>query len=136
MLGISVREVSRDRVSTARQLATEFNVWAALKGCGTVIASPRGPWWVNQSGNPLLASAGTGDVLAGMVGAFLAQKCSPEASLRAAVRLHGEAADKLLARGLALGMVAGELIDAIRQVANEHLRDRQPVAPLRPLPRC
>lgn len=128
MLGVSVLELQRDRVGAARQLATEFNVWAALKGCGTVIASPRGPWWINESGNPLLASAGTGDVLAGLVGAFLAQKRAPEAALRAAVLLHGQAADALRARGLALGLVAGELIDEIRHLAAAHLQDRLPSA--------
>ena len=127
MLKVPVREIGRDRVGAASKLASEFNVWVALKGCGTVIASSSGAWWINTSGNPLLASAGTGDVLAGLVGAFLAQKLSPGNALRAAVYLHGAAADTLSAKGIGLGLAAGELIDEIRSIAAAHLAMRTPV---------
>jgi NAD(P)H-hydrate repair Nnr-like enzyme with NAD(P)H-hydrate dehydratase domain len=90
----------------------------ALKGCGTVIANADAQWWINPSGNPLLATAGTGDVLSGFVGALLAQGNQPGVALRAAVALHGMAADAALADGIAIGLAAGELIDAARRIAS------------------
>lgn len=119
MLHRSVREVMRDRVDAALTIAREFNVWAALKGAGTVIASPTGSWWINRTGNPLLASAGTGDVLAGLVGAYLAQGKEPRQALQTAVYLHGLAADRLFERGLRIGLTASELIDEVRAASSD-----------------
>ena len=65
----------------------------ALKGAGTVLASPEGEVWVNTSGNPGLATGGTGDVLAGAAGALLAQGLPIFDAIRAAVHLHGLAGD-------------------------------------------
>jgi hydroxyethylthiazole kinase-like uncharacterized protein yjeF len=121
MLRQPVREIMRDRVAAACRLADEFNAWVALKGCGTVIAAPGGAWWINTSGNPLLASAGTGDVLAGFIGTFLAQRRSPQTALLAGVHLHGLAADSVAARGLHVGMTAGELAGEAALIASRRL---------------
>lgn len=118
LLGCTTRDIARDRVGAACRIAAEYNAWVALKGCGTVIADADGQWWINASGNPLLATAGTGDVLAGFVGALLAQGNNAGVALRAAVSLHGQAADAALADGIAIGLAAGELIDAARRIAS------------------
>jgi NAD(P)H-hydrate repair Nnr-like enzyme with NAD(P)H-hydrate dehydratase domain len=101
------------------QLATRFRAVIALKGAGTVIADPAGPWWINNSGNPGLASAGMGDVLSGIVGALLAQGVPARDALVAGVHLHGLAADRCLARnGGPVGMTASEVTLAAREVLN------------------
>jgi NAD(P)H-hydrate repair Nnr-like enzyme with NAD(P)H-hydrate dehydratase domain len=87
-----------------------------------VLVARDGHWFVNTSGNPGMASAGMGDVLAGMLGALLAQRYSGETALVLGVHLHGVAADDLAAGGVGpLGLTAGEVIDAARQRWNRWL---------------
>ncbi len=119
LLDCSSGEIQRDRIGAACRLATRFNAFVALKGCGTVIATPDGNWFINTSGNPGLATAGSGDVLTGFVAALLAQGASARDALLAAVNLHGAAADRLVAAGVGpIGLSAGELIDAARSHLN------------------
>ncbi|OIQ87151.1 bifunctional NAD(P)H-hydrate repair enzyme Nnr [mine drainage metagenome] len=103
--------VQADRLHAARELAASSGAHCVLKGAGSVVASATGPIWINSSGNGLLATAGTGDVLAGALAAFLAQ--TPEAdavaAACAAVWLHGAGADLALAEGASLR--AGNLPD-------------------------
>jgi NAD(P)H-hydrate repair Nnr-like enzyme with NAD(P)H-hydrate dehydratase domain len=90
-----------------------------LKGAGSVLAHPDGTFDINASGNPGLASAGTGDVLAGFAGAFLAQGIDAKTALRLAVCLHGAAADASVAEGRGpVGLTASELILAARHLLN------------------
>lgn len=119
LLAITVAEVQADRVATALQLAQRFNAHVALKGCGTILAHPDGRWRINTTGNPGLASAGTGDVLAGMTGALLAQGWPANAALACAVHLHGAAADAAIADNVGpTGLTASELIPAARHLLN------------------
>ncbi|MCL6556809.1 MAG: NAD(P)H-hydrate dehydratase [Burkholderiales bacterium] len=120
LLGTSVEQVQRQRVETASRLATRFNAWVALKGAGTVCAGPTDSWFINTSGNPGLASAGTGDVLTGIVAALLAQGLGPQEALLAGVHVHGLAADRLVEQGIGpIGLTASELIGAVRRLLNE-----------------
>jgi len=106
LLGSGAREVQSDRVRAARELAARFASIVALKGAGTVIAEPGGRYWINTTGSPALASAGTGDALAGMIGALTVQGLAPEVATRAAVWLHGAAADEF---GDDVGLVASAI---------------------------
>lgn len=119
LLATTTETVQADRVGAALQLAQRFKAHVALKGCGTVVAHPDGNWRINITGNPGLASAGSGDVLSGFVGALLAQGWPPAAALSAAVSLHGAAADALAATGDGpIGIAAGELIPVARTLLN------------------
>ncbi len=119
LLGTSTEAVQADRVAAALALAGRSQALVALKGCGTIVARPDGRWHVNASGNPGLATAGSGDVLAGMIAALLAQAWPAEAALLAAVHLHGRAADDLAAAGTGpVGLNAGEIIGAARAHLN------------------
>jgi len=119
LLGGSTADVQRDRVAAAGALASALKAHVVLKGAGSVLAHPDGRFDVNASGNPALASAGSGDVLAGMVGAFLAQGLDAVAALRLAVCLHGAAADRLVSQGSGpIGLAASELADAARALLN------------------
>ena len=119
LLGIATDEVQRDRVAAALQIAQRFRAHVALKGCGTVVAFPDGRWRINSTGNAGLATGGTGDVLAGMAGALLAQGWPADAALCGAVHIHGMAADLLAAAGDGpIGIAAGELIPAARSTLN------------------
>ncbi|MBD9471711.1 NAD(P)H-hydrate dehydratase [Achromobacter sp. ACM01] len=119
LLGMDTAEVQADRPAAARKLAQRYRAWIVLKGVGTVVCSPNGGLWVNTSGNPGLATAGTGDVLAGMLGSLIAQKLPLEQAVAGAVWLHGAAADALVAQGVGpIGLTAGELADAARALRN------------------
>ena len=93
LLGITAAAVQADRLTAARQLAERFRCVVVLKGSGTVIAGPNQPVLINSTGNALLATAGTGDVLAGMLGAGLARGLSDVEAACSAVFAHGHAAD-------------------------------------------
>jgi hydroxyethylthiazole kinase-like uncharacterized protein yjeF len=126
LLGSSTEDVQADRLSAALQLAKRFNAYVALKGCGTIVAAPDGRWFINTSGNPGLASAGSGDVLTGMLAALLAQHWPPLEAILAAVHLHGAAADACIAAGHGptgpIGLTAGELIAPARRLLNDWIR--------------
>ncbi len=119
LLGVAVAEVERDRVASAQALSRLLRAHVVLKGAGSVLAHPDGRFDLNASGNPALATAGSGDVLAGMLGAMLAQGLDASAALRYAVCLHGAAADDLVARGVGpIGLAASEIADATRSLLN------------------
>ena len=93
-----------------------------LKGNGSVLVARDGHWFINTSGNPGMGSAGMGDVLAGMVGALLAQKYSGETAMVLGAHLHGCAADECVRAGAGpVGLTAGELIDPARRLWNRWL---------------
>jgi len=119
LLSSDVAAVQSDRLAAALQLASQMQAHVVLKGSGSVLAHPDGSWDINASGGPTLASAGTGDVLAGVLGAMLAQELDAKTALRYAVCLHGAAADTLVARGIGpIGLAASELADAARELIN------------------
>lgn len=119
LLQLSTAEVQSNRLASAQALARRYRAVVVLKGCGTAIAEPSGRWFVNTSGNPGLATAGSGDVLAGIVVALLAQGWDELEATLAAVHLHGQAADDLVAGGIGpIGLTAGELIDSARRALN------------------
>lgn len=94
LLGRRSADVQADRVGAARELAERFQACVVLKGSGTVIAAPGAVPHLNPTGNARLASAGTGDVLAGRIGAALAAGAAPFDAACAAVYRHGEVADQ------------------------------------------
>lgn len=102
LLGCSTQQVQADRLGAAQRLAQQLACVVLLKGAGTVVAAPGVPPWINPTGNARLATAGTGDVLAGLIGAQLAQAKSsaPTLTMRQALVAvlracwqHGAAAD-------------------------------------------
>lgn len=119
LLSTGAAEVQVDRLSAALALAAKFRAAVVLKGAGSVLAFTDGAWAINASGNAGLASAGTGDVLAGMLGALLAQRIAMTDALEVAVCLHGAAADALVANGIGpAGLTASELAPVARRLLN------------------
>jgi hydroxyethylthiazole kinase-like uncharacterized protein yjeF len=94
LLGTTASTVQQDRLKAAQDLARRFGCTMVLKGSGTVIAAPCNIPFINPTGNARLATAGTGDVLAGMVGAYLASGLSAFEAARQAVYRHGQAAEQ------------------------------------------
>jgi NAD(P)H-hydrate epimerase len=113
MLGVTVAALQADRIEAVRRFAASYNVHVVLKGQGSVVAGPDGPVLLNPTGNPGMASGGTGDVLTGMVGAFLARGLPPVTALSCATYLHGLAGDLAAGTRGEDGLIASDVIDAI-----------------------
>jgi hydroxyethylthiazole kinase-like uncharacterized protein yjeF len=127
LLGLSTGEIQADRLAAARALARRYNAHVVLKGNGSVLVARDGHLFVNATGNPGMASAGMGDVLCGILGALLAQRCSGESALVLGVHLHGAAADALAASGTGpVGITATEVADRARALWNEWLFAAKP----------
>ena len=108
LLGVDTAAVQSDRLKAANDLAARYGAVVVLKGSGSIIAAPDELPAINLSGNARLATAGTGDVLAGMVGAALARSESPFEAARSAVWRHGDLADRWPAETpLTAGALAG-----------------------------
>ncbi|MDR2710482.1 MAG: NAD(P)H-hydrate dehydratase [Burkholderiales bacterium] len=113
LLQCSTDDIQNDRPKAAREIAQRYQAHTVLKGCGSIIADPDGSWSINTTGNPALAFGGSGDVLAGMIGALLAQGVEVSHALRYAVCLHGAAADALVKEGKGpLGVLSDDIIRA------------------------
>jgi ADP-dependent NAD(P)H-hydrate dehydratase / NAD(P)H-hydrate epimerase len=113
LLGAPVVDVQRDRIAAARELAARCRAHVVLKGATSVMAEPEGRIVLNPTGNPGMASGGTGDVLTGMIGAFLARGLRPAIAVRAGVFLHGRAGDLAAARLGEESLVARDVVDAL-----------------------
>ena len=123
LLGVTTAEVQRDRLAAAQALAQRYRCLILLKGNGSVLAEPSGGWCINPSGNPGMASAGMGDVLAGMLASLLAQRLPPARALQLAVWTHGAAADELVAMGRGpLGITASDVITQAAVILNRALK--------------
>ncbi len=117
LLGISTQEVQNDRAAAAHALARKFNAVCVLKGSGSLIADVEGRLALCDRGHPAMATAGLGDVLAGLTGALMAQHMSAFDAACLAVWLHASAGQKIGASGR--GMAASDIIPAIRQLLEE-----------------
>ena len=117
LAGTTVGEVQANRIETARRFAAEHGVHVVLKGARTVIAAPSGAVRVNASGNPGMATGGTGDVLTGAVAAWLAQAVDAAAATALAVHLHGRAGDLAAGRVGEAALVAGDVADHLGAAA-------------------
>jgi NAD(P)H-hydrate epimerase len=115
LTGLSNQDIQENRLQTARDFANEHNVYIVLKGADSVICSPDGRTALNTTGNPGMAAGGMGDVLAGIIGGFLAQGLSAWQASCLGVYVHGLAADRLAAE-TAAGYLASEVADELPNV--------------------
>lgn len=113
------REVQRRRIDLAMEFAKTHQVVLVLKGARTVVASPDGRATLNPTGNSGMATAGTGDVLTGVIAALMAQGLAPADAARLGVYIHGAAGDLVAGERGERGMMAGDLIDRIPSVLHQ-----------------
>jgi NAD(P)H-hydrate epimerase len=120
LLGLTAAQVQEDRVGICRRVAEQYGCVVVLKGARTLVAEPGGELLVNPTGNPGMASGGTGDVLSGMIGGLISQGLDAFRAAGAAVYLHGLAGDLAAARLTGYCLIAGDLLrylpDAFRAV--------------------
>jgi hydroxyethylthiazole kinase-like uncharacterized protein yjeF len=116
LLGTSTADVQADRFGAVAALARRTGAVAVLKGAHTLIATPDGRLWLCPAGNPGMASAGMGDVLAGIIGALLARGHTPQEAACAGVLWHARAGDHACSAGSQNALIARDVIDALVEV--------------------
>jgi NAD(P)H-hydrate epimerase len=125
LLGIESRDVDAHRLDAVRRAASRFGSCVLLKGADTLVASPREGVLVATYGTPALATAGSGDVLTGIVAAFLAKRMEPRLAAATAAVAHGVAAELVEPQR---GVVASDLLPALRRALAGHGLQRAPLA--------
>ncbi len=111
--GKTVEDIQADRITAAESFAVKYRVHVVLKGARTVIAHPDGQVFINPTGNPCLASGGTGDVLAGMIAGLMTQGYPVKDAVHMAVYLHGAAADELAGKKGPVGILASDILEIL-----------------------
>ncbi|MBI3221685.1 MAG: NAD(P)H-hydrate dehydratase [Nitrosomonadales bacterium] len=121
LLACSTEQVQADRVAAALKLAQKLRCSVVLKGANSLCATSDGKLFVNQTGNAGMSSAGMGDVLTGMIAAFVAQGVSGDEAMLLAVHLHGAAGDALAQQQATIGMTGTEVTEWARWLLNQWL---------------
>lgn len=116
----SAEDVQRDRERTAVEFAKKYRVLVVLKGHGTVVASYDGHIYVNETGNPGMASGGIGDVLTGVIAGLLGQRLALFDAARLGAHLHGLAGDLAAAERGQIGLIATDVADRIPQAIRRY----------------
>ncbi|MBA4381968.1 MAG: NAD(P)H-hydrate dehydratase [Sideroxydans sp.] len=118
LLACSTEDIQKNRAASATNLVKRLSASVVLKGAGSLIATREGKLYLNQTGNPGMSAAGMGDVLSGMIAAFIAQGLTTDEASLLAVHLHGAAADELEKQQATLGMSATEVTEWARWLLN------------------
>jgi len=113
---ISKKDIEKNRQKIAITFAKKYNCVLLLKGKNTVVADPKGKIYINKTGNPGMAKAGSGDVLTGMIAAFLAQGLSIFDAAKFGAYYHGKAGDWAIKKLSKASLIATDIIDAIGQI--------------------
>ncbi len=124
LVGASVEEIQKDRIGFTMALARRIGAIVVLKGARTVIANKEGNSWVNLTGNPGMATGGSGDILTGIIGGLLTQKLSCLEAAKTGVYLHGYAADLAAQKKGEISLIASDILEtipeAIRRIKSEY----------------
>lgn len=116
LTGLTIEEIQANRLEIARSFAQKWRVTVVLKGSGTVVAYPSGEAFLNLTGNPGMATAGSGDVLCGMITGLIAQGLRPQDAAMVAVYLHGLTGDYVEKVKGQRGLIAGDIIEGLPEV--------------------
>ena len=119
LLGMSVKLVQADRIGVAQRFAHRHKVILVLKGHNTVVADARGNLYINKTGNPGMAKAGSGDVLTGIIAAFLGQGLSAFEAAKYAAYLHGAAGDLAAKEKTQICLIAADIIAKIPEAVKK-----------------
>lgn len=125
LLGTSASAVQERRLQVAQQFACTHGVFVVLKGHRTLIATPTGRVFINPTGNPGMATGGSGDVLTGMLAAWLMQTDNAEHACQLAVYLHGAAGDLAAADIGEIAMTAGDILAELGEAVEELAAERR-----------
>ncbi|MDD5347905.1 MAG: NAD(P)H-hydrate dehydratase, partial [Candidatus Omnitrophica bacterium] len=126
LLGSTVQAVQKNRKKIAKDFANRYNIILVLKGFGTLVAGRKKPLYVNKTGNPGMAKGGSGDVLTGIIAAFMAQGLDAYDAAKYGAYLHGVAGDIAARKKTQLSMTAGDIIASIPSAIKKCSKDIVP----------
>ncbi len=113
LTGLSIEEIEKARIETARSFAKDYGVITLLKGACTVVAFPDGEVYINSTGNPGMATAGAGDVLSGVIASLIGQKVEPKMAAVCGAFIHGLAGDLAKVKKGEHGLIASDIIEEL-----------------------
>ncbi len=119
LTGLPIEEIKEDKISIAREFSERWNLITVLKGASTIIASPDGQIYINRNGNPGMATAGSGDVLTGIITGLIAQGIEPFQAAITGVYLHGLSGDRIVKSKGEYGLVAGDIVEELPYTIKE-----------------
>lgn len=119
LTGKTIEQIQKNRIDIALEFAEKFNLVCILKGAPSVIAAPSGQVWINPTGNEGMATAGSGDVLTGLIGGFLAQGLMDIDAAVLGCYVHGKAGDLAMENLGARGMIAGDILHMVPEALRE-----------------
>ncbi|HDH97200.1 MAG TPA: NAD(P)H-hydrate dehydratase [Proteobacteria bacterium] len=119
LIGSDVGRVKTDRIGVAREFAKQYGCYLVLKGARSIIATPEGHIYINPTGNPGMASGGTGDVLTGIIAGFLAEGMNPLEAAIAGVYIHGACGDAAAMEYGERGLLARDMIAELPRLLRE-----------------
>lgn len=129
LMGVNPKNIQEDRIGNAVKAAADWNVVTLLKGARTVVAAPDGTVYINSTGNPGMATGGSGDVLTGMIASLIAQGMKPVRAAAAGAYLHGLAGDQAAANKGMMGLIASDIISALPAVTRGLVGSRHETEP-------
>ena len=113
LINKSMEYVKNNRLIVAKKFSHDYNAVVVLKGAGTVVAAPDGKYYINTTGNPGMATAGSGDVLTGIIAGLLGQRLNMFNAARLGVYIHGLAGDLAAKDKGEIGLIAGDILEKI-----------------------
>lgn len=119
LLNVSLKQVQSNRKGLARKFSKDYGLVLVLKGYETIVSDYSGNLYINKTGNSGMATAGSGDVLTGMIAAFLGQGLSAFKAAKYAVYLHGLAGDLAAEEKTQISLIASDIIDKIPEAIKE-----------------
>jgi NAD(P)H-hydrate epimerase len=119
LCGLTTSEVQEDRIGVSMDFSKRYGIYLVLKGARSVISTPDGEIYINTTGNPGMATGGTGDVLTGVIGGLLAQRLEPVDACLLGAFVHGAAGDLIAQEYGEAGLTAGDLAEALPQALSE-----------------
>lgn len=116
LTGISISSIQRDRKGVAKKAAKLYNCITVLKGSSTVVASPKGEVYINETGNPGMATGGVGDILTGIIASLMGQGLEPFGAAKLGVYVHGRAGDLAVREKGEISLIATDLLNKLPEV--------------------
>jgi len=116
LIGMSTAAIQADRLKVAKKVSRLYNCITVLKGARTVVCNKRGEVYVNETGNPGMATGGVGDILTGMIASFIGQGIEPYGAAKVAVYLHGRAGDLAMRKKGEISLIATDLLNKLPEV--------------------
>ncbi len=125
LTGLSIEEINKNPITVARNFAMEWQLITVLKGASTIVAAPNGQVFININGNPGMATAGSGDVLTGIITGLIAQGIKPLEASITGVYIHGLTGDRVAEGKGEYGLVAGDIVEELPYTIKEIMSKRR-----------